>query len=148
MGRVGDLIGGKRTLILGFLLLSIALTWLVPARAVWMLFVIAGIFGFAYGACAVSHSPLLAELFGLKSHGLIFGAFNLSVQVGGAIGPLLTGYVFDLAKSYQFAFFVSVAVSLMGLILTAFLPADSSAGSISLASVTRTPRSASKFSLL
>lgn len=121
LGRAGDMIGSRQTLILGFILMSAALIWLVPAKTPWMLFSIAGIFGFALGGCAVSHSPLIAELFGLRSHGLIFGVFNVSVMSGSAIGPLLTGYIFDITNSYQLAFIVCAVISLIGIILTGFL---------------------------
>ena len=104
--------------------MSVALIWLVTAQTAWMLFWIAGIFGFAFGGCAVSHSPLVAELFGLRSHGLIFGVFGISVGVGSAIGPLLTGYLFDMNKTYQVAFLVCAAISFSGIILTAFLKID------------------------
>jgi MFS family permease len=86
-----------------------------------MLFSIAGIFGFAYGGIAVSHSPLIAELFGLRAHGLIFGTFDISVMSGAAMGPLLAGYLFDVTKSYQMAFLLSAGVSFTGMILATFL---------------------------
>jgi MFS family permease len=121
LGRAGDIIGSKQTLMLGFILMSVALIWLVPAKMAWMLFSIAGIFGFAYGGCSVSHSPLVAQLFGLRSHGLIFGAFGISVSIGGALGPLLTGYIFDVTCSYQMAFLICAVISFSGIILTAFL---------------------------
>jgi MFS family permease len=121
LGRAGDIIGSKQTLMLGFILMSVALIWLVPAKMAWMLFSIAGIFGFAYGGCAVSHSPLVAKLFGLRSHGLIFGVFGISVSIGGAIGPLLTGYMFDVTNSYKMAFLICAVISFSGIILTAFL---------------------------
>jgi MFS family permease len=121
LGRAGDLFGSRQTLILGFVFMSAALIWLVPARTAWMLFSITGIFGFAYGGCAVSHSPLIAELFGLRSHGLIFGVFGISVMVGGAFGPLLAGYVFDVTNSYQMAFLLCAVISFAGMVLTAFL---------------------------
>jgi MFS family permease len=121
LGRTGDLFGSRQTLILGFIFMSAALIWLVPARTAWMLFSIAGMFGFAYGGCAVSHSPLIAELFGLRSHGLIFGVFGISVMVGGALGPLLAGYLFDVTNSYQMAFLLCAMISFTGILLTAFL---------------------------
>ena len=86
-----------------------------------MLFSIAGIFGFAYGGVAVSHSPIIAELFGLRSHGLIFGVFDLSVMSGAAIGPLLTGHIFDVTYSYRMAFLLSAVISIIGIILATFL---------------------------
>ena len=121
IGRVGDIVGTRRTLILGFILMSVALIWLVPAKMAWMLFLIAGLFGFAYGGISVSHSPLVAELFGLRSHGLIFGVFGISVSLGGAMGPLLTGYLFDVTNSYQMAFLLCSVFSLTGILFAAFL---------------------------
>jgi len=120
-GRAGDIIGSRQTLMLGFVLMSIALIWLVPAETAWILFSIAGIFGFGYGGCAVSHSPIIGDLFGLKSHGLIFGVFDLSVMGGGAIGPLLTGYLFDVTNSYKMAFLLCAVMSFIGIVLTSFL---------------------------
>jgi len=121
LGRIGDIIGSRQTLIFGFILMSVALFWLVPAKMVWMLFSIAGIFGFAYGGCTVSQSPLVAELFGLRSHGLIFGVFGISVTSGGALGPLLTGYIFDFTGSYHMAFLICAFISFTGIILSAVL---------------------------
>jgi len=121
LGRAGDIFESRQALLLGFILMSAALSWLVPAKAVWMLFSIAGIFGFGFGGCAVSHSPLVADLFGLRSHGLIFGVIGIGVAIGGAVGPLLTGYIFDVTKSYQMAFLLCAMFSFTGIILTPFL---------------------------
>lgn len=121
VGRAGDIIGNRRTLLLGFILMSIALMCLAPARTAWMIFLTTGIFGFAFGSIAVSHSPLLAELFGLKSLGLIFGVFGISVGCGGAVGPLLTGYLFDVTNSYQTGFLLCAVISLTGVLFAAFL---------------------------
>jgi MFS family permease len=121
LGRVGDMVGNRRTLILGFILMSVALICLVPAKIAWMIFLIAGIFGFAFGGISVSHSPLVAELFGLRSHGLIYGVFGISVGCGGAMGPLMTGYLFDVTNSYQMAFLVCAVISLTGILFAAFL---------------------------
>jgi MFS family permease len=126
LGRVGDIVGNRRTLILGFILMSLALIGLVPAPIAWMLFLIAGLFGFAFGGIAVSHSPLVAELFGLRSHGVIFGVFGMSVGWGGAMGPLLTGYLFDVTNSYQMAFLLCAVISLAGILFAALLRTEKS----------------------
>jgi MFS family permease len=121
LGRVGDIVGSRRTLTLGFILISVALIGLVSAKIEWMLFLIAGLFGFAYGGIAVSHSPLVAELFGLRSHGLIFGVFAVSVSWGAATGPFLTGYLFDVTNSYQMAFLLCAIIGLTGILFAVFL---------------------------
>jgi len=108
-------------LMLGFILISVALIGLASTKIGWMLFLIAGLFGFAYGGIAVSHSPLVAELFGLRSHGLIFGVFAVSVSWGAATGPFLTGYLFDVTNSYQMAFLLCAIMGLTGILSAAFL---------------------------
>jgi MFS family permease len=120
-GMMGDIIGNKKILIIGFVFVLIASGGLVQSSTAWILFMFAGVFGFGYGAITVSHSPIIAELFGLKSHGLIFGIFNISVMIGSATGPLMTGYIFDVTHSYRIAFLISAVVSLSGIVLSIFL---------------------------
>lgn len=124
MGRVADIIGSKLAFVAGFILMAGALFFLMPAKIVWLLFILAGLFGFANGTCVASQSPLVALLFGLNSHGVILGFLSFGFTIGGAFGPWLTGYIFDVTQSYQFAFLMCTSVSLTGLVLTVFLKHD------------------------
>ena len=86
-----------------------------------MLFLFAGIFGFARGGTQTLPSPLVATFFGLKSHGLIFGTVALAFAIGATIGPLLAGYIFDATHSYHAAFILCALASIAGLILAVIL---------------------------
>jgi len=121
MGGVADRIGNKSALITGFILLSVALAWLMVAKEMWIFYLFAVIFGFAYGAVATLESPIVAELFGLSSHGVIFGAIFFSDSVGGAVGTVVAGRIFDIIGSYQPAFLVCAALSIVAIILALFL---------------------------
>jgi MFS family permease len=121
MGRVADIIGSKQAFVIGFILMGSALFFLIPSKMVWTLFVLAGVFGFANGTCVASQSPLVALLFGLSSHGVILGFLSFGFTSGGALGPWLSGFVFDIAGNYRVAFLMCTAVSLIGLFLTLFL---------------------------
>ena len=66
-------------------------------------------------------SPLLAELFGLSSHGVIIGVIFFAASIGGAIGPILVGHIFDITGSYQLAFLICGAVAIMAVILMSLL---------------------------
>ena len=122
LGSAADRFGNRQVFIIGFILMAATLFWLVPVKEVWGLYLFAVVFGFAFGGCATSESPLVAGLFGLSSHGLILGAINvLGFTFGAAIGPLIAGYIFDVTSSYQLAFIVCGAMSVVGLILTALL---------------------------
>ena len=121
LGSAADRIGNRRVFIIGFILMSAALFWLVPAKEVWELYLFAVVFGFAFG-CAASESPLVAELFGLSSHGLILGVINcIGFTFGAAVGPLIAGRIFDMTSSYQLAFIVCAATGVVSLILTVLL---------------------------
>ncbi|MBA7576222.1 hypothetical protein ES708_18061 [subsurface metagenome] len=86
-----------------------------------MFYLFASFFGFAYGSIAVLQSPLVAELFGLRSHGMIFGAITFSITIGGAIGPVLAGYIFDVTGSYNLAVIICIVLILVAWILTLLL---------------------------
>jgi len=120
-GLVGDRIGNRKAFIIGFFLSIAALVWLVPVRELWMLYLFAIVFGLGLGSMGTSESPLVARLFGLTSHGLIYGVTGLGFTVGGAVGPVMIGYICDVTESYQPAFIVCAALGIVGLILMVIL---------------------------
>ena len=121
LGGAGDRIGNRLVCLIGFILMVADLFWLVSVTEVWMFYLFAAILSFAIGGCTTAESPLVAALFGLKSHGLILGMVSFGFTIGGAVGPFLTGYIFDVTGSYRAAFLVCAAIGIVGLILTALL---------------------------
>ncbi len=121
LGGVADRFGNRLIFIIGFILVSAAMLWLVPARKIWTLYLFAAAFGFANGGMGTSESPLVGELFGLNSHGLILAIAGAGFLIGSAVGPFVAGYLFDIAGNYRGAFLVCAAISIIGLILTLLL---------------------------
>jgi MFS family permease len=121
MGTANDRIGGKRSLIICLIVLFCGLIVLQLAAEAWMLFVFAAIYGFAHGGFFTVVSPMVAELFGTGSHGLIFGIILFSGTLGGAVGPLMAGRTFDLTGSYHLVFLVLSALTLIGFVLMILL---------------------------
>jgi len=117
IGTVNDAIGGKRSLITCFIILICGLVWLQLSHKAWMLFLFAILYGFAHGGFFTVMSPTVAELFGTGSHGLLFGIVLFSGTLGGAIGPLMAGRIFDLTESYRLVFFILTAMAVFGFIL-------------------------------
>ena len=120
-GLVGDRIGNRKTFIIGIALAIAALALLVPAKELWMLYLFAVILGLAFGGMGTSESPLAARLFGLTSHGLIYGVMAMGFTAGGAAGPVIMGYIYDVTDSYRTAFLVCIALCVIGLILLTLL---------------------------
>ncbi len=116
LGSLADRTSNRLVFTIGFVLTAAALLWLVPAQGLGALYAIAAVFGFAFGGMASSESPLVASLFGLRSHGLIYGAVGLGFTIGAAFGPLLTGYIYDTSGSYRTAFLLCAGVTVIGVI--------------------------------
>ncbi len=116
IGMVIDRIGGKRSMILSLLLLLTGLLWLQASDSLWKLYVFACIYGLAHGGFFTVISPITAELFGTASHGALFGLVVFFGTAGGAMGPLLTGYLFDISGSYSLPFRLILSISALGLL--------------------------------
>ena len=121
MGFTGDRVGIRRALAICFLILIIALSWLQFAKTLWALYLYAAIYGFSHGGFFALISPLVAELFGTRSHGTIFGMVLFISQIGGTVGPVATGCIFDLTHSYQLAFLILLVASILGSVLSILL---------------------------
>jgi len=116
-GSITDRLGSKPPLIVNLILMAAAFFWLLAAGELWMFYLFAVVLGFAYGGLAAMESPIVAELFGLSSHGVIMGVASFGYTLGGAVGPLVAGGIFDAFGDYQIAFLVCAVVAVLGIIL-------------------------------
>ncbi|MGB1163917.1 MAG: MFS transporter, partial [Paracoccaceae bacterium] len=80
------------------------------------------LYGFGHGGFFSVVSPTVAEYFGMQSHGALFGIILFFGTIGGAIGPILAGMVFDYSGSYDSAFITLAILMALGLILVLTLP--------------------------
>jgi len=115
VGNAIDRIGTKPSMISCFILLITVLLLLQAANELRMLYVFAVLYGFTHGGFFTVISPIVAEYFGLRSHGLLIGIAVFAGTVGGFIGPIFAGYVFDTTASYRIAFLGCVGVTSLGL---------------------------------
>jgi MFS family permease len=116
MGALVDRIGGKMAYTICLLVLLISLAALILTTGPSGLFVVVAAYGFGHGALFVVVSPTVAEYFGMRAHGAIFGTVLFFGTLGGSVGPILTGWIFDNFGSYTPAFItlaLSVAIAIM-----------------------------------
>jgi MFS family permease len=117
IGTLVDRLGGRRSLMICFVILLASFALLQSFQVGWMLFVFAAVYGFAHGGFFTVMSPTLAEFFGTGSHGVIFGIVLFSGMMGGAAGPLLAGTLFDTSGSYQVVFMILTGMAVVGLLM-------------------------------
>ncbi|MDF1717513.1 MAG: MFS transporter [Antarcticimicrobium sp.] len=127
VGRLADVIGGRRAFALCFVVLIAGLGGLTGLTVPWALFMTVAVYGFSHGALFVVVSPTVAEYFGMRAHGAIFGTVLFSGTLGGSVGPILTGMVFDRSGSYVPAFLTLTGMSVLALLLVLSLPRSASA---------------------
>ncbi len=122
LGGASDRVGTKAAWLIALTSVAISLFWLfLGARELWGFYLFAVIFGFGYGGGAVLQSPMIANLFGLRWHGAIYGMVLFIAMIGGAVGPLIAGGIFDISGNYQIALLITAAVGVMGLALALVL---------------------------
>ncbi len=121
VGAAADRIGHKRGLMICLVISTAAFLLAMVARELWSLYLFAVLFGSGLWAASAVISGMAAELFGLKSHGAIYSSMWLFGCIGGAVGPVLVGHIFDVTGSYQLAFLISTFVNIGGIIALLFL---------------------------
>jgi MFS family permease len=121
LGGIADKVGNRRVLIIGFILISASMFWLLPIKSVWMFYLFAVIYGIGVSGGGIMEPIIVAELFGIKSHGLILGVVSFVFTIGGAVGPFVTGYLYDLNGNYQIAFLLCAVLAVVAIILAALL---------------------------
>jgi MFS family permease len=121
VGTLADRFGSRRLLTVQFILLALSMFWLALARDAWAIVAFGLAFGFSYGGIVPLYSHIVATLFGLRAHGAILGTITFSVGIGSAIGPVFTGYCYDVLGSYVTPFTVCGVVAVGGALLTALV---------------------------
>ena len=109
-----DRIGSKRVMIICFILLMAALLWLLASNTLLTLYLFALIYGLAHGGFFTVISPVVADFFGIRAHGALLGVVVFCGTIGGSIGPVVGGYIFDTTGGYQPAFWLCLLMIGLG----------------------------------
>lgn len=120
-GSVNDRIGSRLAMVIAFALILVASLLLLEANGLWAFYLFAIIFGIGWGGTATLRSTMVAESFGLRSHGAITGAILFISTLGGTVGPLVAGHIFDISGQYQTVFLFISGLSAVGLVIASLL---------------------------
>ncbi len=115
MGRVADIIGNKPALIVSEILTTVALVLGILVTDLGGLYLYGIVFGFGWGAQAVLRFSVSSEAFGLASIGVVMGVLGLAEAIAASFGSYFAGYIFDVVGNYQPAFWLGIAISVIGI---------------------------------
>ena len=114
----------KYSAALGFLLMAVGMFLLWRADTVIKLYGFALFYGFGYGSLAPVAPYLISDRFGRQVLGVTYGLLTLfSTGIGGALGPILGGFIFDKTGSYRPGWIMNTVFLLMiSLLILALKP--------------------------
>jgi MFS family permease len=105
MGFVQDRIGAQRSMIICLITIGVCLVTLPFITSDAAFFVFAILFGLSFGGDATQVPALTVKCFGIASMSVIYSLVAGAVHLLSSLGPLATGYIFDVTNSYTMAFF-------------------------------------------
>lgn len=117
VGVAIDKIGSRISLLSCQLIMLGSFVLLQFATTAPLLYLFAVIYGFAHGGMFTAVSPLVAQLFGMHTHGQLYGTVIFLGTLTGALGPIMAGLVHDVTGNYQIAFLLPLL--LLGVAATA-----------------------------
>lgn len=109
---LSDSIGREKTVTVAVVLAIGALMALLSVRDTsqpWLLYVYATCSGFATGIFSPNIYAGTGDIFHGKNIGSISAMLLFGTGFGGALGPWLGGYIYDITGSYNIAFIISIA---------------------------------------
>lgn len=124
-GVLSDRVGRNRIMSISFLAAALAYFALPWAASLQICALLAAIVGFAFGTLFSVSAPLVADCFGLKHFGAIFGlTFAAYGFVAGPLGPTLSGYLLDMTADNFFLvfFYLGAFFLLAGLCIRMVVP--------------------------
>jgi MFS family permease len=83
---------------------------LLNVHSIFQLYIAALIYGFGYGSLAPILPLIVADRFGRHVVGSIYGLLTFFIGVGGAIGPVLGGVIYDHFGSYRYLWLINIFV--------------------------------------
>lgn len=123
LGVLADRVGVKRVLVAGLLLQAVAIGAYLLVDELGEFYLLALVFGTAYGGVMPLYAVLAREYFGQRHLGTVLGAAMLLSSLGMSLGPLAGGWLFDTFDGYAWLFVGSCAVGLGAVAVALAFPA-------------------------
>jgi MFS family permease len=111
MGIFADRVSARVALSLDFILAGVGIALALGAANRVMLAAFVLIFGLTLGAPLVLVPMVMVDSLGLRRLGSVMGVSGIFATIGGALGPVVAGRIFDLTGSYVTALEMFVVMS-------------------------------------
>ncbi|MCH8503927.1 MAG: MFS transporter, partial [Ectothiorhodospiraceae bacterium] len=122
LGRLADKVAKKNLLSVIYLVRGLGFFALLMVAAVWELYLVAAIGGVVWAGSIALSSAILADIYGVRVVGILYGWTYLAHQIGAMISSWLGGWGYDAFGTHWVAFGASGAVLLIASVISFRLP--------------------------
>lgn len=117
----------KYSAVLGMLVMAAGMVLLLNVTTSRSLYVYALIYGFGYGCLAPMMPVLTADRFGRHVMGSVYGMLTFFIGLGGSIGPIVGGIIYDRFGTYRSVWQANIAILIaVSLMLLSLKPGNTS----------------------
>ena len=119
-GMLSDRIGRTRTMFMVFVFQAILMFFLRGLDTYGTLVLASVLIGFNYGANLSVFPSATKDYFGMKNFGVNYGFVFTAWGVGGVLGPVLSGWIFDSSQNFNNAYLIASVCLVIAAGLTFF----------------------------
>ena len=116
-GRLGDLVGEVKMIVIGFLIFGIGLVVAAMAMNDIMLVSARAIQGIGIGVSAPATLSIVVNSFPLRQRGLAVGVWGFAHGFGLLLGPLFAAWMLDVA-TWRWVFWVAIPLTALVILIT------------------------------
>jgi MFS family permease len=120
LGTVIDRMEKRYVIMILFIIQAVAVLSLAYSNHVAVLYIGTFAFGLTMGSILMMQSLITGECFGLVSFATVTGVSGVFILAGAALGPAIAGFIYDITQSYQIAFTIFAAASIVAVFAIIF----------------------------
>jgi MFS family permease len=112
-GGLADRLGLLKSYLLLMIGLMVSIALLYWSQLMWVAVVFSIMFGFSIAVRTVLPPLMTARVLGQKHFAVIYGFLNIFTTLGTAVGVPLSGFIYDVTKSYYLAFALYIGICII-----------------------------------
>jgi len=121
-GKLGDIIDKRYVVMMVASLHAVAFAVLLKTTNLAMLYGYSALLGIGVGGLTTMLPGLVADYFGRKHFGAVYGALEMVTTLGNMMGSVYGGWIYDTTKSYFLAFLSGIIIALLAIVLVYLAP--------------------------
>ncbi len=139
LGFLADVVDKRVVLAVTYLLMGLGTIALATVHQWWQIAIFLALYPAGHGGTVPVRMALLADYYGRKSYGTLIGVISTLTAVFGVIGPVFTGFMFDITQSYRLAFVVIGLLVLIAVPMTLIVKQPQIGAPMSTATLAKNP---------